>query len=79
MCGPIEISHFSSSGGVSWLEFSGTLGRRLSLFEINLCKTVRACHRIAATNMATPRQDTATRTIVELQILIQLDERQGPR
>lgn len=77
MCGPIQISYFTSSCGVSWVEFSDTLGRRLSLIGINLCKTVTACHRIATTNMATPKQDTATRTVqysVELQIVI----RQGP-
>lgn len=74
---PIQISYFTSSCGVSWVEFSDTLGRRLSLIGINLCKTVTACHRIATTNIASPKQDTATRTVqytVELQIFI----RQGP-
>lgn len=77
MCGPIQISYFTSSCGVSWVEFSDTLGRRLSLIGIHLCKTVTACHRIATTNIATPKQDTATRTVqytVELQMFI----RQGP-
>lgn len=77
MCGPIQISYFTSSCGVSWVEFSDTLGRRLSLIGITLSKTVTACHRIANTNTATPKQDTATRTVkytVELQMFI----RQGP-